>query len=171
MARPINPPVRVAADTNVGLDFAIEREWAVDALTTIRQRTSSGPILVPPSTAQELAFIADYGDIAEDQQAASRFLQSHRAWGFQLINHVPFGHEFIERIALRLLQQNLLPSEEVHDAFILTESALLNCSILLTSDEHLRGIDFERLTFELRAFDVTAPVIATPREIVRKFFR
>ena len=37
--------------------------------------------------------------------------------------------------------------------------------------EHLRGIDFERLTLELQAFDVPAPVIATPREIVRKFFR
>jgi hypothetical protein len=40
----------------------------------------------------------------------------------------------------------------------------------VTSDEHLRGIDFERLTLELQAFDVTAPIIATPREIVRKFF-
>jgi len=45
------------------------------------------------------------------------------------------------------------------------------CSILLTSDEHLRGIDFERLTLALQAFDVAASVIATPREIVRKFFR
>ena len=51
------------------------------------------------------------------------------------------------------------------------EAALLNCSLLLTSDEHLRGIDFERLTFELQAFDLPTPVIATPREIVRRFFR
>jgi hypothetical protein len=43
--------------------------------------------------------------------------------------------------------------------------------MLLTSDEPLRGIDFERLTLELQAFDVTVPVIATPREIVRKFFQ
>ena len=43
--------------------------------------------------------------------------------------------------------------------------------MLLTNDEHLRGLDFERLTLELQAFDVTAPVIATPREIVRKFFQ
>ena len=54
---------------------------------------------------------------------------------------------------------------------VLAESALLSCSMLLTSDEHLRGIDFERLTLELQAFDVAAPVIATPSEIVRKFFR
>ena len=64
----------------------------------------------------------------------------------------------------------MIPGEEVNDSLVLTESALLGCSMLLTSDEHLRGIDFERLTMELHAFDVTAPVIATPREIVRKFF-
>ena len=43
--------------------------------------------------------------------------------------------------------------------------------MLLTNDEHLRGIDFERLTLELQTFDAMAPVIATPREIIRKFFR
>jgi hypothetical protein len=41
----------------------------------------------------------------------------------------------------------------------------------LTSDEHLREIDFQRLSFELASFEVGAPVIATPREIVLKFFR
>jgi len=55
--------------------------------------------------------------------------------------------------------------------FSSTESALLGCTMLLTSDEHLRGIDFERLTFGLQAFELAASVVATPREIVRKFFR
>jgi len=79
-------------------------------------------------------------------------------------------HGIAERIAERLRHQGLIPDEEVNDSLVVAESALLDCSILLSSDEHLRGIDFERLTLELRAFDVTAPVIATPREIVRKFF-
>ena len=38
-------------------------------------------------------------------------------------------------------------------------------------DEHLRGMDFERLTFELQSFELTAPVIATPCEIARNFFQ
>jgi hypothetical protein len=59
----------------------------------------------------------------------------------------------------------------VNDAQILAESAVLGCSILLSSDEHLRAIDFQRLSFELAPFDVSVPVIATPKEIVRKFFR
>jgi hypothetical protein len=31
-------------------------------------------------------------------------------------------------------------------------------------------VNFERLAFELQSFDVPLPIIATPREIVRKFF-
>jgi len=34
-----------------------------------------------------------------------------------------------------------------------------------------RALDFQRLSFELRAFGIAAPVIATPAEIVQKFFR
>jgi hypothetical protein len=75
-----------------------------------------------------------------------------------------------ERIASRVRERDLVPGEEINDSLVLAESALLGCSVLLTSDEHLRGIDFERLTLELQAFDVAAPVIATPAEIVRKFF-
>jgi hypothetical protein len=40
----------------------------------------------------------------------------------------------------------------------------------LSSDEHLHGMDFEQLTIELQNFDLSAPVIATPAEVVRKFF-
>ena len=53
----------------------------------------------------------------------------------------------------------------------LPKAVALGCSVLLTSDEHLRAIDFQRLAFELAHFEMVPPVIATPREIVRKFFR
>jgi hypothetical protein len=58
----------------------------------------------------------------------------------------------------------------VNDSQLVAESALVGARLLLSSDEHLRGIDFERLTMELQGFDLTAPVIATPAEVVRKFF-
>jgi hypothetical protein len=41
----------------------------------------------------------------------------------------------------------------------------------LTSDAHLREIDYERLALLLNASHVALPIAATPREIVRKFFR
>lgn len=77
----------------------------------------------------------------------------------------------MERIVERLRAARLLPREETNDAFILAEAAALGCSVLLTSDEHLRAIDYERLSFELSPLDVAVPISATPRDIVRRFFR
>ena len=67
-------------------------------------------------------------------------------------------------------EARLLPAEEYNDGLILAEAALLGCAILLTSDAHLRGLDFPRAARELEAFDVEMPVMATPREITAKFF-
>jgi predicted nuclease of predicted toxin-antitoxin system len=73
--------------------------------------------------------------------------------------------------ALDVIRQRILPDEEEHDSIILAESALLGRSILLTSDAHLRGIDFQQLKLLVQDFHVDAPIISTPREIVRKFCR
>jgi hypothetical protein len=43
--------------------------------------------------------------------------------------------------------------------------------LLTSSDAELRSVDREKLVVELSRFDLTAPLIATPREIVKKFFR
>ena len=64
MAKPTSLLIRVAVDTNVALDLAIDRELVIDALDTIRQRTPTGLILVPPSVAEELAFIADRSEVS-----------------------------------------------------------------------------------------------------------
>ena len=48
-------------------------------------------------------------------------------------------HGIAERIAGRIREQGLTPREELNDSLVLAESALLGCSLLLTSDEHLRG--------------------------------
>ena len=75
------------------------------------------------------------------------------------------------RVANDIRKHELVPAQEVHDSWVLAEAALLHSVLLLTSDAHLRGVDHELLTFVLSPFDLTPPVIATPREIVRKFFR
>lgn len=74
-------------------------------------------------------------------------------------------------MASEIRSRGLLPAQEVHDSLILSEGALLDCGLLLTSDEHLRGVDHELLTLVLNHFELVPPVIASPREIVRKFFR
>ncbi|PYI86676.1 MAG: DNA-binding protein, partial [Verrucomicrobia bacterium] len=81
------------------------------------------------------------------------------------------GFDQVEQIANTLRRRGLLPEEEVHDSVILAETAALGCALLTSSDNDLRSVDHGALTIELARFDLTAPVIATPREIVRKFFR
>jgi predicted nucleic acid-binding protein len=169
----MNPkaPQLLAGDTNIGMDLAQGDEWVLDAMSTIRRRLSGCALLIPPTVAEELAWLAVHGEEADEPEAARTFLRRHRTWGFELIHTVPLGNSYVEQIAGRLLQAGLLPSTESNDAHILAEAAALGCSILLTSDDHLRAIDFQHLSFELAAFELTAPIIATPREIVRKFFK
>ena len=126
--------------------------------------------LIPPTAQHELANWATQGDSASKRKAAREAIQTAALWGITPANLTAVSLGIAERIALRLRELALLPEEELHDSFILAESALLDCSILLTSDQHLRGVDFERLSFELQSLDVAVPLIATPREIVRKFF-
>ena len=83
---------------------------------------------------------------------------------------MPVGHGTVERVAEKLRSADLIPTSEVNDSQLVAESALIEARLLLSSDEHLRGMDFERLTIELQNFNLTAPVIATPAEVVRKFF-
>ncbi len=169
----MNPkaPQLLAGDTNVGMDLAQGHEWVLDALSTIRRRLSGCSLLVPPTVAEELAWLATQAEQADEREAAHYFLRQHRRWGFELVHTVPLGNAYVEQIAGRLRQASLLPSAELNDAHVLAEAAALGCSILLTSDEHLRAIDFQALSFELAAFELATPIIATPREMVRKFFR
>ena len=76
-----------------------------------------------------------------------------------------------DQVAREIRRRELAPAAEVHDSRVLAEAAFLDCALLLTSDAHLRGVDHQLLSLVLSAFDLTASVIATPSEIVRKFFR
>jgi predicted nucleic acid-binding protein len=163
--------VLIAADTNVLLDFALEVEAVVDAIATIRQRLPDARVVVPPTTLHELALATRTGETGRIRKAAFGALSQLRGWGFEPLNLVPVGHGIVERIAEEIRRKDLLPTEEKNDSLIIAEAALLECRIVLSGDAHLRGVDFQRLTLLLRTFDVAAPVIATPHEIVRKFCR
>ncbi len=161
----------IAADTNVLLDLASEVETVTDAVSTIRERLQDARFVVPPTALHELALAVRDGETERIRNLAFRALSQLRARGFEPLNLVPVGHGIVERIADEIRRKDLLPTEERNDSLIVAESALLECRILLSGDAHLRDIDFQRLTLLLKDFDVAAPVIATPREIVRKFCR
>ena len=162
----------IAVDTNVLFDLASEVETVVDAVETIRRLIKAARFVVPPTALHEVALTATRGDTEAKRSIARRVLARLTAeWKFQPMNLVPVGHGIVERIADALRQRDLIPAAERNDSLVLAEAALLGCGILLTSDAHLRGMDFQSLTLLLQGFDVAAPVIATPREIVRKFHR
>ena len=160
----------IAVDTNVLFDLASDVEAVVDAIATIRRRVRAARFIVPPTALHEVADNALRGETARKRQIAEAvFPRLRTVWKFEPVNLVPVEHGIVERIADTLRHRDLLPVAERNDSFVLAEAALLDCRVLLTSDEHLRGIDFQNLTLLMQGFDVTAPVIATPREIVRKF--
>jgi hypothetical protein len=167
---PMPNPRLVAVDTNVALDFAKGIDDVCDAIATIRARMPGVELWVLPTVFEELTHLADASPDEEVRAAAFKILRKHRALGFRLINFIPFGFEHVEHIAGRLRRCGLLPDEEVHDSMVVTEAAALNCVLLTSSDVHLRGMDHVQLSKELAKFDLIAPVIATPRELVRKFF-
>jgi hypothetical protein len=123
-----------------------------------------------PTVFQELVYLADLSASKDERDHALRALRGLSKWGLDVVNLVPVGHGIVERIADKLQEARLFPTEEYNDSLILAEAALLCCDILLTSDGHLRGLDFPRASLELKGFDVEMPIIATPHEIVAKFF-
>lgn len=166
--KPLKRPL-LAADSNVPIDLAEPKEFAVDAIQLIRERLSPARIIIPPTAFQELVFMSEAFENAALREKARRALIQMRSHGLDVVNLVPVEHGIVDRVAECLISAGLLPGEERHDSLILAEAAILGCSVLLTSDAHLRGIDFQRAALELRAFDLSLPIIATPRELIAKF--
>ena len=160
----------VAVDANVVMDLGEGRDTVLDALTTIRQRLPFARLVIPPTPQQELLHISRCADTAKERNIALAGIQAARHWRIVPVNLMPVGHGIVARIAERLRERNLLPAEEINDSLLVAEAALLQARLLLSSDDHLRGMDFARLSLELHNFDVTAPVIATPAEVAQKFF-
>ncbi len=168
-AAPTSP--LVAVDANVVMDLGEESESVLDALATIRQRLRFPSIVLPPTTSLELMHIARHGDTARERELALNGMAAARRSRIVPVNLMPVGHGIVELIAVKLRSAGLLPPSEVNDSQLVAESALLGARLLLSSDEHLRGMDFARLTIELQSFDLTAPLIASPGEVVQKFFQ
>jgi PIN domain len=142
----------------------------LDAIQLVRRRIVGARLIAVPTVIQELSYIAKYGETDEDIRLASDALRKLIAWGFEPVNFLPVEFGITEQISLKLRRAGLLPEIEANDSFILAEVALLGSGLFLTSDSHFANLDFQLLTLELKASDVSAPAIASPREILRRFY-
>ncbi len=137
----------VAVDTNVPLDLANGVADVVDALGVIRERVAKVRLIAPPTVTLELAYLSEFAEEDDVRLAAQTALRSLASkWEIQPVNLVPVGHGIVDAIAAKIRAQDLLPDEETHDALILAESAVLGCSMLVTSDAHLRAVDHASLS-------------------------
>lgn len=168
MEASVSRPKLVAVDTNVVFHLAEREELTLEAVDLIVRRLDPVSLVLPPTVQQEIGHWAADGTPAQ-RKVARAAMAAVRSFHIQPAFLLAVGHGITEQIARRLRTAGLLPETEVNDSFVVAEAALLGCAILLTGDEHLRGMDFPRITFELQSFAVAAPVIATPRELVRKF--
>jgi len=165
----LQKPKLVAVDSNILILLAQKDDLTVDAWDTIRSRIKPVQFIVTPTVIQELTYKALYDpELREAAGTALREMRSRWQCHPALLNAIQAI--LVPRSAGRIREIGLLPEEEKHDAAVLAEAAALDCALLITYDADLRDIDFEGLTLLLRELDLAAPVIATPTEVVHKFF-
>lgn len=161
----------IAVDTNVLIDLAEGDEILVDCFSTIRRKFPNAPIIIPPTVIVELADIASDWETKSEKESALIALQSIRSkWGFHPMNCVPVGHGIVEEVARKIRAAGLIPDEEIHDSFVIAESALANVTLLLSSDGHMKNINQTGLRKVLEGCDVGNLILFSPAKIVKDFF-
>lgn len=163
-------PQLVAIDTNIVLALGEADEDTADVLKLILHRAAPAQILLCPTVLQEASYLSVNGNTERRRRMAREGLRRSTSFKFHpsILNAVQ--RALVENAARCLLNSGLLPPAELNDARILSEAAVLNCVLLVSMDSHLLGLDHLQVTLLLRELDLSAPVIATPRELLRKFY-
>jgi predicted nucleic acid-binding protein len=168
----MQPPRLVAVDSNVLLALAVGDDEVRDAWEVIRSRLRPVMMVVPPTVIDEIGHKAAVHPSSEIGRMAARALRDLRSkWMMQPVELRSDQDLIAARAAAALLEAELLPPGERNDAAVIAQAAVLECALLVSEDSHLHGIDRRRLKAVLAACDLTSPLIASPREIVRRFYR
>jgi hypothetical protein len=152
--------------------LAEESEDARDALTIVRERVKPAQILVPPTAVAELLFQSENESDYKQRELAKVALLNLRAeWKFHPATLNTADEARMLAAARRLLFKGVLPRQEWNDAKIVSESATLNSTLLVSNDSHLLEVDHRWLVIIFREFDLPVPLIASPRDLIHKFYR
>jgi predicted nucleic acid-binding protein len=158
-----------AVDTNPLIDWAKGHGDVPDCFQLIKRRITAVSIIVPPTVLHELGYFARTNKrrLGTDALKALELIRADPL--LKPINLVPVGHGIVEINAWKLRERGLIPEDEINDSMVLAEAGLLECSVLLTSDDHLTGIDPKELRAVMQDFDGNVPIIKSPRQVVRQF--
>jgi predicted nucleic acid-binding protein len=167
----MQPNRLVAVDSNILFSLAQEKEEVIDAWHLICERLRPVMLVVPPTV------LGEVGDkVARPEtnlgRLALKVLRELRArWNFQPVELRPDQEKTTVYVARQIIARGLVPAGEKNDALIVAESAVLECTLLVSDDSHLDGIDRSALKSLLAKAGLNSPVIATPRVLLRKFHR
>lgn len=162
----------VAIDTNFPLLLAGGDDTAIEALSIVRERMRPAEILVPPTVQGELLHQAECMANKRLRSLAEKTLLHLRSkWNFHPADLSSTQEAIAHEAAQKILFSGLIPATEINDATIIAESAVLNTILLVSNDSHLLKADHRRLGLLFRELDLPVPLIVSPREIVRKFYR
>ena len=147
-------------------------EIALDALAVVRERMRPAEILIPPTVLEELNFHAKASpDLKLRTTARTAIENLYFKWRFHPADFNSSQEAMVAEAARRVLFSELIPDAERNDADIIAESAVLNSVLLVSNDSHLLQVDHRRLGLIFRELDLPVPLIVSPREIVKKFYR
>jgi predicted nucleic acid-binding protein len=161
--------MQFAIDTNPLLDWADGYEDIPECFEIIKKKRRDIVIFVPPTVLHELGHF--YATNAKGLRGcAQKALELIRGEPLlKPINLVPVGHGIVEINAEKLRRHGFIDDDEINDSYVLAESGLLDCEVLLTSDRHLTDIDWKALSDVMKDFDGSVPLIYSPRDIVKRF--
>jgi predicted nucleic acid-binding protein len=167
----MQPPQFVAIDTNILFRLLDKDEPVLDAWQLIRSRIKRAEFVAPPTVLGEVADKVRPGNQPEIQERARRILTELRSrWNVTPVRLSGLQEALVNNAAEEARRLGLIPYEERNDARIIAEAAILNCILLVTSDSHLLAADYRRLSVLFRQLDLPAPVIASPEDLLRRFF-
>lgn len=169
MAAPALSFPLVALDTNFLLDLAAGNAVCLDCLAVLSELKRAPELVATATVLQELAHLYAAGDSKKKRDLAETALKSLIGWGVNPLQFIPVGHGIIERIGDEIRSKGLLPQAERNDSYVIAEAALANCSLLISSDIQVTGVNQDDLRHLLASFDVEPLAILWPAAVMKRF--
>ena len=167
----MQPNRLVAVDSNILFALAQEKEEVIDAWHLICDRLLPVLLVVSPTVLGELGDKAAEPETPLGKLALKALRELRARWNFQPVELRPSQEERASRVARQIILRGLVPPGERNDAWIVAESAVLECTLLVSEDSHLDALDRPALKSLLAKFRLNSPLIATPRALVKRFYR
>lgn len=124
-------------------------------------------MVLPPTAANELHLIFTHGGSAVERELARTALIHLLQWGIRPFDLDSTAEAICGQFVRGLLQQCLLPDDEINDGLILAETSLAKIPLLVTSDKHLLDMDENALVLASNEADLLPVHPVHPKNLLR----